>query len=98
MAAVVLRLYVSGQTTRSETALANARRLIARAEDADCDLEVIDILQCPELAEEDNLLATPTLVRVAPPPQRRVIGDLSDTQAVSDALGLSNTDSLGQDH
>ncbi len=88
MAAVVLRLYLSGQTTRSEQALANVRRLLSQPNAVACDLEVIDILSRPEVAEEENLLATPTLIKVAPPPMRRVIGDLSDMQAVSDALGL----------
>lgn len=92
MAAVVLRLYVSGQTTRSELALANVRRLLARPGAVACDLEIIDILSRPEVAEEENLLATPTLIKVAPPPVRRVIGDLSDMQAVSDALGLDQGD------
>ena len=97
MVGVVLRLYVSGHTTRSEQALANARRLLSQPGAAAVDLEVIDILQHPELAEEENLLATPTLIKVAPPPIRRVIGDLSDMQAVSDALGLSQDAPLGQE-
>ena len=96
MASVVLRLYLSGQSSRSQTALANLRRLLAGADGIACELEVVDILEQPELAEEQSLLATPTLIKMAPPPMRRVIGDLSDLQAVGDALGLSQDPSLGR--
>lgn len=52
------------------------------------DHEVVDILENPELAEQERLLATPTLIKTAPGASVRVIGDLSDTKAVAEALGL----------
>ena len=82
-----LRLYITGQTPRSEKAIANLRRIMVAEglEDA-YEVEIIDVLERPEMAEEERILATPTLVRTLPPPVRRVIGDLSDWELV--ALGL----------
>ncbi len=82
-----LRLYITGQTSRSEKAISNLRRIMA-AEGLDTayELEIIDVLDRPDLAEEERILATPTLIRRLPQPMRRVIGDLSDWELV--ALGL----------
>ncbi len=84
---LMLRLYITGQTSRSEKAIANLRRIMVAEglEDA-YELEIIDVLDRPDLAEEERILATPTLIRRLPPPLRRVIGDLSDWELV--ALGL----------
>lgn len=82
-----LRLYVTGQTPRSEKAMTNLRRIMEAEGLADgYDLEVVDVLERPELAEQERIMATPTLVRRVPPPIRRVIGDLSDWELV--VLGL----------
>jgi circadian clock protein KaiB len=82
----VLKLYITGQTIRSERAIANLRR-ICREELADrYELVIIDVLERPQLAENERIVATPTLVKTLPPPLRRVIGDLSDTDQV--LLGL----------
>ncbi len=83
----VLRLYVVGGTQASERALRGVERLSAAlAEDA--DLEVVDLRERPDLAEQERIIATPLLVRVSPEPVRRIVGDLSDTERVRWSLGL----------
>jgi circadian clock protein KaiB len=82
-----LRLYVAGQTSRSEQAIANLYRTCEDVLDA-CDIRIIDVLEQPMMAEEKRILATPTLVKSVPPPARRIIGDLSDVRQVARMLGL----------
>jgi circadian clock protein KaiB len=83
-------LFVTGMTPRTELALANLRR-ICDDRLIGCELDVIDVLEQPELAEQWKILATPTLIREAPPPRRRVTGDLSDTARVLQFLMLPDT-------
>ena len=68
----ILKLYVTGQTPRAERAIANLRRLCEHEFAGRYEIEVIDVLEHPELAEQERILATPTLVRFLPPPLRRV--------------------------
>ena len=82
----LLRLYVTGSSARAETAVANLRRICEQELAGKYELEVIDVLQHPQLAEDEKILATPTLIKQLPPPLRRVIGDLSDKEKV--LLGL----------
>ncbi len=82
----LLKLYVTGNTARSERAIANLRHICKTELDGGYVLEVIDVLERPQLAEDDKIFATPALLRSLPPPVRRVIGDLSDTEKV--LLGL----------
>ena len=82
------RLYVAGQTERSQAAESNLRALCESRLPGGYELEVIDATEQPGMAEEQRILATPTVVRLAPLPQRRVIGDLSDHQRAAYALGL----------
>jgi circadian clock protein KaiB len=89
------RLYVAGQTERSQAAEANLRALCESRLPGGYELEVIDATDQPGLAEEQRILATPTVVRLAPPPQRRVIGDLSDHQRAAYALGLPRAAGTG---
>ena len=87
-----LRLYVAGQTPRSRMALANLKRI---CEDHLADrysIEVIDLLEQPQLSRGDQILAIPTLVRRLPKPMRKIIGDLSDTQRVLIGLDLRSAD------
>ncbi len=87
-----LRLYVAGQTPRSRAALANLR-LICEEHLADrYSIEVIDLLEHPQLSRGDQILAIPTLVRRLPKPMRKIIGDLSDTQRVLIGLDLRCAD------
>jgi len=82
----LLRLYVTGMTPKSTRAVENARRICETHLQGRYDLEVIDIYQQPKLAEGEQIVAAPTLIRKLPLPLRRVIGDLSDTERV--LLGL----------
>ena len=87
----VLRLYVVGGTPASERALRGAERLRATI-DGGGELEVVDLRERPEVAEKERIVATPLLVRVAPEPVRRIVGDLSDTERVRWTLGLPGGD------
>jgi circadian clock protein KaiB len=78
----LFKLYVTGQTPRSERAIANLRRICDEVLDGNFELQIIDVLEQPHLAERDRILVTPTLIKQVPPPARRVLGDLSDTQRV----------------
>jgi circadian clock protein KaiB len=78
----VFKLYVTGRTPRSERAIANLQRLCESVLANRYELLVIDVLEQPHLAEQDRILATPTLVKQVPPPARRVLGDLSDAEQV----------------
>jgi circadian clock protein KaiB len=82
----ILKLYVTGATPRAETAIANLRRICEQELGGQYQLEIIDVLEHPQLAEDDKILATPTLIKQLPPPLRKVIGDLSDKEKV--LLGL----------
>ncbi|HEX4766207.1 MAG TPA: circadian clock KaiB family protein [Lichenihabitans sp.] len=83
-----LRLYVAGQTTKSLLAMANLRRVCEEHLAGRYDIEVIDLLKDPKLAAGDQILAIPTLVRRLPPPLKRIIGDLSDTEKVLVGLDI----------
>lgn len=83
-----LRLYVSGATTGSARAIENVKGLCEEHLPGRYDLEVVDIYQQPGLAEDDRILATPTLVRRTPLPARRLVGDLSDPERVLGRLDL----------
>jgi circadian clock protein KaiB len=90
MSTLKLRLFITGQTPRAKHALANLHR-ICREELAGkykYELEIIDVLEHPQLAEDEKILATPTLIRELPLPPRRVIGDLSDRKQVLVGLDL----------
>ncbi len=82
----VLKLYVTGKSAKAETAIANLRRICEEELQGKYELQIIDVLENPQAAEDDKILATPTLIKRLPPPLRRVIGDLSDKHKV--LLGL----------
>ena len=86
-----LRLYVAGQTPRSLAALANLKRLCEEHLASRYEIEVIDLVQNPQLARGDQILAIPTLVRKLPAPMRKIIGDLSNTDRVLVGLDLRPT-------
>ncbi|XHX75928.1 MAG: circadian clock KaiB family protein [Stenomitos frigidus ULC029] len=81
-----LRLYVAGQTPKSVTAFANLKKLCEEHLHGQYRIEVVDLLQNPDLAKQDRILAIPTLVRKLPEPIRQIIGDLSNQEKV--LLGL----------
>ena len=83
-----LRLYVAGQTPKSLQAFANLKRICEEHLAGRYDIAVIDLLENPQLAKGDQILAIPTLVRKLPVPVRRIIGDLSNTERVLIGLDL----------
>jgi circadian clock protein KaiB len=83
-----LRLYVAGQTAKSVTAFANLKAICEEHLAGKYHIEVIDLLENPQLARGDQILAIPTLVRKLPQPVRRIIGDLSNTERVLVGLDL----------
>jgi circadian clock protein KaiB len=78
----ILRLYIAGQTPRSIKAFANLKRICEEHLKGRYRIEVIDLIQNPQLAAGDQILAVPTLVRLLPEPVRKIIGDLSNTDRV----------------
>ena len=84
----ILKLYVAGNTTNSMRALKTLRNILETEFRGVYALKVIDVLKQPQLAEEDKILATPTLAKILPPPVRRIIGDLSDRAKVLIGLDL----------
>ena len=84
----VLKLYVAGNTPNSVRALKTLKNILEQDFQGVYALKVIDVLKNPQLAEEDKILATPTLSKVLPPPVRRIIGDLSDREKVLIGLDL----------
>ena len=85
-----LRLFVAGTSMLSRRTIANLRRLCAEHLPGQADLEVVDIFQQPHLAEENQVVAAPTLVKLSPPPPRRIVGDLSDEARALRALGVQS--------
>ena len=77
-----LRLYVAGQTPKSLAAFANLKKICEEHLEGKYHIEVIDLLKNPQLAQGDQILAIPTLVRELPPPIKKIIGDLSNTLRV----------------
>lgn len=92
LATYLLKLYVTGKTPRAEVAIANLRRICDEELHSEYELQIIDVLEQPQLAEDDKILATPTLIKRLPPPLRRVIGDLSDKEKVLLGLELRRGD------
>jgi circadian clock protein KaiB len=83
-----LRLYVAGQTPKSLAAMNNLRRVLDEHLQTAYKVEIIDLLENPRLAKEDQIVAIPTLVRKLPNPIRKIIGDLSDAERTLVGLQL----------
>jgi len=90
MARFQLKLYITDRTTRSERAIASLRRMCEEKLGSDYELIIIDVLEQPQAAEADKIRVTPTVIKFAPPPIRRVVGDLSDIERVLEGLGLNS--------
>lgn len=82
-------LYVSGSTSKSALAVENIKRICEQHLKNRYSLTVIDVYQQPDLARDDQIVAVPTLIKRRPEPLRRLIGDLSNTEKVLQALGLA---------
>lgn len=83
-----LRLYVAGQTPKSAAAFSNLKKICEEHLKGKYRIEIIDLLQTPQLAKGDQIVALPTLVRKLPVPVRKIIGDLSNTERVLVGLDL----------
>ena len=83
-----LRLYVAGQTSKCLTAFSNLKQICEEHLAGQYDIEIVDLLERPQLAKGDQILAIPTLVRKLPEPVRKIIGDLSNTERVLVGLDL----------
>jgi circadian clock protein KaiB len=90
-------VFVTGDTTRSRRAVDAFRALCHRCLGDEFDLTVVDVLVDPQLAEDLNVIATPTVVRTQPPPARRALGDLGDPDRVAAALGMDLPDPVETD-
>jgi len=84
----LLKLYVTGETTSSVRAINNLKRLMEEGFKDKYILKIIDVLRYPQLAEDEKIIATPTLIKELPPPLRRLIGDLSEKEKVIMGLDL----------
>jgi len=84
----ILRLYVAGQTPKSLTAFRNLKSICEEQLKGNYQIEVIDLVKNPHLSHDDQILAVPTIVRKLPKPERKIIGDLSDTERVLAGLNL----------
>ncbi len=82
----ILKLYVSGSSPACQLALRNLKEIISRESKTIIQLKVIDVRKHPQLAENDKILAVPTLIKELPPPIRKIVGDLSEKEEV--LLGL----------
>jgi circadian clock protein KaiB len=92
----LLRLYVTGTSPRTSAAISNLERICKQELEGRYELEIVDVLENPQMAEDEKILATPTLIKQLPPPLRRVIGDLSDKEKV--LLGLEVRPELKPDN
>ena len=93
----LLKLFITGQTIRSGHAITNLRRILEKELGTGYELVIIDVLERPQDAEHEKILATPTLIRESPPPVRRIIGDLSDTKQVLMGLELLHQESRAEE-
>ena len=91
MGKLLLKLYVAGLTSKSGRAIATLKRLCAEDLEGQYEMVVIDVLEHPQLAENEKILATPTLIKTLPLPIRQIVGDLSDDEKVLLGLDLTLT-------
>ena len=85
----ILRLFVTGKSHLSERAIVNLRRICSEDLAGRYRMEIVDVLEQPQAAEKQRILATPVVIKDLPPPLRRVVGDLSDRNQVIYGLDLS---------
>lgn len=91
----ILRLYITGSTRRSILAITNLKKICDEYLDGRYELEVIDLYQKPSLAEGDQIIAAPTLIKKLPLPFRRIIGDMSNIEKVLLGLDLKEVKGSG---
>ncbi|MBF2015815.1 MAG: circadian clock KaiB family protein [Rivularia sp. T60_A2020_040] len=86
----VLKLYVTGDTPRSNKAISNLDELCQANLENQFKIIIIDVLKQPDIGEKEKIIVTPTLVKESPLPQMRIIGDLSDVETVLMGLGIGS--------
>ena len=84
----LLRLYITGNSISSQQAIANVCRICQEELKNQYSVEIIDVLEQPQMAEEEKIMVTPTLIKQLPPPLQRIIGDMSNTQRVLFGLDI----------
>lgn len=84
----ILKLYVAGQSPKSVNAIVNIKKICEENLQGRYELDVIDLYQQPQLAQGEQIIAVPTLIRKLPPPLRRIIGDMSNTERVLVGLDI----------
>ncbi len=84
----LMKLFVAGDSPRSERAIQNLMQLCDKTMKNNYEITIIDVLEQPALAEDDKIMATPTLIKLTPYPSRRIVGDLSDQNKVLTILGV----------
>lgn len=89
---IVLQLYVTGMSPRSMEAIENVRHLCDNNKDTILNLEIIDLYKNPEAAGQQQIIFSPTLIKVAPLPRKTIIGTFSDFDKVKKILGLKNSE------
>lgn len=87
----LLKIFIAGPAQQATPAIANLHRFCQAELVGACEIEIINVLEQPELARREGIFATPTLIKVAPPPTRRILGDLSDYAALRMALGMDKS-------
>ena len=90
----ILRLYITGKTSRSVLALTNLKKICEEYLEGRYELEVIDLYQIPSLAKDEQIIAAPTLIKKLPLPFRRIIGDMSNIEKVLLGLDLKKVKEL----
>jgi circadian clock protein KaiB len=85
----ILKLYIMGDTANSQRAIKNLNGILEKEIKDLYTLEIIDVLERPDMAEQDRVLATPALMKILPAPAKRIIGDLSDWEKVKLGLELN---------
>jgi len=86
----IFRLYVTGASPNSLRAIANTRELCEEHFNKNYELEIIDVHQQPSVARQENIIALPLLIKKYPLPEKRLIGDMSDSERVLKSIGVSN--------
>ena len=94
MSRLLLRLYVAGDGPNSVAARSNLRRMLAHCEPSTYSLEIVDCLREPIRTLQEGVLVTPTLVRIEPKPNRTIVGTLSDSTQVFEALGIQDPEKV----
>ena len=84
----LLRLYIAGQTTKAQKAIRDLEAILDDHCKGEYSFEIIDIMESPQLAGYDQIIVTPTVIKLLPPPVARIVGDLKDRKRAKETLGL----------